>query len=91
MRLILELSSTYSRRKFGHEVLGISPMQFFRRKRLRDVHTALLMAKPGMTVEGIAVEHGFLDGGRFPREYRLQFGEQPSETLRRRNGAWRQL
>ena len=67
------------------EVLGVSPMQFFRRKRLGDAHTALLMATPGVTITGIAIEHGFADVGRFAKEYRLLFGELPSETLRRRN------
>jgi transcriptional regulator GlxA family with amidase domain len=66
-------------------VLGVSPLQFFRRKRLGDAHTALLMAAPGTTVTGIAIEHGFADVGRFVKGYRLQFGELPSETLQRRN------
>jgi AraC family ethanolamine operon transcriptional activator len=67
------------------EVLGVSPLQFFRRKRLGDAHTALLMAAPGVTITGIAIEHGFADVGRFAKGYRLLFGELPSETLRRRN------
>ena len=65
------------------EVLGMSPMQFFRRKRLGDAHNALLMAAPGgVTIEGIAIRHGFLHVGRFAREYQLLFGELPSDTLR---------
>ncbi len=65
------------------EVLGISPMQFSRRKRLGDVHNALLLATPGTTIEATAMKHGFLHAGRFAREYKLLFDELPSETLRR--------
>ena len=66
------------------EVHGMPPGQFIDRKRLRDVHTALLTAAPGMeTVEVIARQHGFIHLGRFSREYQSQFAELPSETLYR--------
>ncbi|WFU39078.1 helix-turn-helix domain-containing protein [Bradyrhizobium sp. CB82] len=67
------------------DVLGIPPITFLRRKRLGDVHTALLRAGPGVTISGISIKHGFGDDGRFAKEYRLLFGELPHETLRRRN------
>ncbi|MCA1455902.1 helix-turn-helix domain-containing protein [Bradyrhizobium sp. BRP22] len=67
------------------EVLGVPPREFFRRKRLGAAHTALLTAGPGDTVTRIAIEHGFADVGRFARDYSEMFGEQPNQTLRRRN------
>ena len=46
------------------EVHGMPPGQFIDRKRLRDVHTALLTAAPGMeTVEVIARQHGLIHLG----------------------------
>jgi AraC-like DNA-binding protein len=65
------------------DVLGIPPITFLRRKRLGDVHTALLMAGPAASVRQIAIEHGFVELGRFAAAYRRMFGELPSETLRR--------
>jgi len=64
-------------------VLGMPPIAFLRRKRLGDVHTALLMAAPVATIKQIALEHGFAELGRFAGEYRRLFGELPSHTLRR--------
>jgi AraC-like DNA-binding protein len=66
------------------EVLGVPPITFLRRKRLSDVHSALLLAGPAATVKKIAIEHGFLELGRFSAAYRRMFGELPSTTLRRR-------
>jgi AraC family ethanolamine operon transcriptional activator len=66
------------------EVLGVPPITFLRRKRLSDVHTALLLAGPAATVKQIAIEHGFLELGRFSAACRRMFGELPSTTLRRR-------
>jgi transcriptional regulator GlxA family with amidase domain len=60
-----------------NDVLGMPPITFLRRKRLGDVHAAL-------PVKEIAVEHGFLELGRFAGAYRRLFGELPSRTLQRR-------
>jgi transcriptional regulator GlxA family with amidase domain len=57
--------------------VGMPPITFLRRKRLGDVHAAL-------PVKEIAVEHGFLELGRFAGAYRRLFGELPSRTLQRR-------
>jgi transcriptional regulator GlxA family with amidase domain len=65
-----------------NDVLGMPPITFLRRKRLGDVHTALLMGGPA-TIKEIAIEHGFVELGRFAGEYRRLFGELPSQTLRR--------
>jgi AraC family ethanolamine operon transcriptional activator len=65
------------------DVLGVPPITFLRRKRLGDVHAALLVAGPLAMVKEIAIEHGFLELGRFAGDYRRMFGELPSETLQR--------
>jgi AraC-like DNA-binding protein len=66
------------------EVLGMPPIAFLRRKRLGDVHAALLAASgPDVMIREIAIEHGFVQLGRFAAAYRQMFGELPSETLRR--------
>jgi AraC-like DNA-binding protein len=67
-------------------VLGIAPIAFARRKRLCDVHEALSNPERDATIKEIAIEHGFVDLGRFATAYRLLFGERPSQTLRRRGG-----
>jgi AraC-like DNA-binding protein len=64
-------------------VLGMPPITFLRRKRLGEVHTALLMGGPA-TIKQIAIEHGFAELGRFAGCYRRMFGELPSETRQRR-------
>lgn len=65
------------------DVLGIPPITFMRRKRLGEVHAALLRAGPGLTVKGIALAHGFVDLGKFAAAFRRLFGEKPSDTLKR--------
>jgi AraC-like DNA-binding protein len=65
-----------------NDVLGIPPITFLRRKRLGDVHTALLR-REHVHVRDMAIEHGFLEQGKFASEYRGLFGEKPSETLHR--------
>ena len=66
-----------------HEVTGISPIRFARIKRLNHAHTALRRDGRGITVGGVARDLGFFVEGRFSGEYRQQFGEYPSDTLRR--------
>lgn len=62
---------------------GCSPMEFLRERRLlmakRRLETALL----GTQVTEVAFSCGFGHLGRFSRDYRKRFGENPSETLER--------
>jgi AraC-like DNA-binding protein len=60
-----------------------SPMQWVRQARLGLGHRLLSAAKPGDRVTDIALSCGFTDFGAFSAAYRNQFGETPSETLRR--------
>lgn len=65
--------------------LGISPLAFLRQTRLHRVRARLLAADPAMsTVAQIASAFGFNYLGRFSAYYAEQFGEYPSDTMRRR-------
>ncbi len=65
------------------DVLGIPPITFLRRKRLGDVHAALSEGRPDVMIKAVAIEHGFLELGKFAGEYQKLFGEKPSQTLKR--------
>jgi AraC family ethanolamine operon transcriptional activator len=61
---------------------GSGPVTFLRRKRLCAIHSALRESNPATTTIGeIAMQHGFIELGRFSHYYRSLFGEYPSETL----------
>lgn len=65
--------------------LGVSPLVFLRHTRLHRVRAQLLTHTPSTTsVAEQALAHGFRHLGRFSAYYAEQFGEAPSETLRRR-------
>lgn len=68
---------------FRREV-GCSPREYLMTCRLEVARSRLLAANEGATVTQIALECGFSDMTVFSRRYREQFGEKPSETLRRR-------
>lgn len=61
---------------------GTTPMNFLRQVRLEGVRADLLAGAAGGIAE-IALRWGFGHLGRFSGDYRRQFGELPSETLRR--------
>lgn len=63
---------------------GKTPGQFARQLRLDLVRRALIERKGGDdNVTKVALRFGFTHLGRFSRSYADQFGEYPSETLRR--------
>lgn len=62
---------------------GCSPMQFLRNIRMQEVRAGLLNPAEDTSVSREAARWGFLHFGRFSSEYRAQYGELPSETLRR--------
>lgn len=69
------------------EVLGMGPVTFLRYKRLCDIHSILRESDPAQTtVAKVAIQHGFIELGRFAHYYRTLFGEHPSETLRSPSG-----
>ncbi len=68
------------------EVLGTTPHAYILDARLRRARSDLVLAwgGDGATVNEIARRWGFGNVGRFAAQYRRMFGENPSETLRRR-------
>lgn len=64
------------------EVLSMGPVTFLRRKRLCNIHSDLRAGDPAATtIAEVALQHGFLNLGRFAGYYRALFGEYPSETF----------
>ena len=82
----LAMESGLSKRTLHRVVrreFGLSPMALSRRIRLLEVRAELEAPKPGTTVTEAAFRWGFTHLGRFAGEYAREFGERPSETLRR--------
>ncbi|WP_426407019.1 helix-turn-helix domain-containing protein [Bradyrhizobium ganzhouense] len=74
-----------SPRKLGYcfqEVLGTSPMHYWRAMRLNRVRRDLKRGV-GTSVYDIAVQHGLWHFSQFSLDYKRHFSELPSETLRR--------
>ena len=77
----LEVSDRVLRRAF-RESFGLGPLAYFRVMRLHAVRTALRAARGGDEgVANIVRRWGFNRLGSFADEYRLHFGELPSEAL----------
>jgi AraC family ethanolamine operon transcriptional activator len=76
-----------SPRKLGYcfqEVLGTSPMHYWRAMRLNRVRRDLKRdGGTGASVYDVAVQHGFWHFSQFSFDYKRHFSELPSETLRR--------
>ena len=62
---------------------GYSPAEFAKRRRLRMALVLLENSDPVTSVTQVALKCGFHNSGHFARDYRLAFGELPSETLLR--------
>ncbi len=62
--------------------LGTTPLGWVRRTRLARARQELLAARDGARVTDVATANGFSELGRFAAQYRLQFGESPSQTLK---------
>ena len=62
---------------------GYTPMAYLRKVRLNAARQLLLEAAPGVSVTGVSLACNFKNTGNFAHEYHVQFGEFPSETLRR--------
>lgn len=66
-----------------HEVFGVSPMAYLKTLRLQAVRTQLQLVDPMATeIAAIANRFGFQSLGHFSRDYKMMFGELPSETLK---------
>ena len=59
-----------------------TPMGYLREVRLEQIHQELSGAEPGTaTVTDVAAKWGITHFGRFAASYRLQFSENPSDTI----------
>ncbi len=64
--------------------LGVGPIEYLKRKRLSVVQRILARSDPvTASVSDIAMENGFFELGRFANYYRMLFGENPSDTLKK--------
>ncbi|MBV8618535.1 MAG: helix-turn-helix domain-containing protein [Curvibacter sp.] len=76
-----------SPRKLGYcfnEVLGLSPARYIKAVRLNAVRRELSHGEAaGCSVYDVAARWGFWHFGHFSADYKRQFAELPSETLRR--------
>ena len=62
---------------------GYSPADFAKRVRLDHAREFLDQPSQGSSVTQIALRCGFQNPGHFARDFRLAFGELPSETLKK--------
>jgi len=68
------------------ERFGVSPKAYLQRLRLAGVRAELLNGQVNTVIADVANQWGFWHMGQFARDYRILFGELPSETLHRRRG-----
>lgn len=61
---------------------GYTPLNFLKRTRLVNLRKRLLEAPPNVTLTKLATDLGFTHLGRLSADYKKQFGELPSDTLR---------
>jgi AraC family ethanolamine operon transcriptional activator len=66
------------------EHLGVTPKAYLTAIRLDGVRRELVPREPPVKVVDVANRWGFWHMGHFAADYRKQFGELPSDTLRRR-------
>ena len=65
---------------------GATPKNYIRQKRLERINACLTDPTCNVgNVTQVAMDYGFLHLGRFSDSYRKQFGELPSDTLKRRH------
>lgn len=65
-------------------ITGLGPMDYLKRLRLSAVRRVLQRAdRQNIKVTDIAMDWGFWHMGHFSRDYRVMFGESPSQTLLR--------
>ena len=65
------------------EHLGVTPKAYLKSMRLDAARLDLGKSDPDAKIADVANRHGFWHLGQFAADYRKQFGELPSETLRR--------
>lgn len=69
------------------ESYGVPPKKYLLLRELHLIHRVLLAGgSQETTVADVLTRYGIWEFGRFASRYRRQFGERPSETLRRARG-----
>ena len=68
------------------EHFGVTPKAYLTAMRLDGVRRDLVPTTPPVRIADVANRWSFWHMGQFAADYRKQFGELPSETLRRRGG-----
>ncbi len=65
-----------------HDAIGMGPVAFLQHRRLCSIRSALRESDPATTtIAEIALQHGFVNLGRFSGYYQSLFGEYPSQTF----------
>jgi AraC-like DNA-binding protein len=64
------------------ETVGMTPLAYLRTTRLDRVRAELIATAGERSVTEVALRWGFSHLGRFAGQYRAQFGEAPSDTVR---------
>jgi AraC family ethanolamine operon transcriptional activator len=75
--------STISNITQSAEEFGVTPSSYIKSRRLAAVQSELIKKGPEVIISDVANRRGFWHMGSFASDYRKQFGELPSETLRR--------
>jgi len=65
------------------EEFGLSPKSYMKSRRLAAVQAELVRSGRGAVISDVANRWGFWHMGSFAAAYRMQFGELPSETLKK--------
>lgn len=73
------VSSRYVFKYFAAQKMSLA--RYIKQLRLRHARQRLSHPQPGTTVTQVATECGFSNLGHFAKDYNLEFGEKPSETL----------
>jgi AraC family ethanolamine operon transcriptional activator len=69
-----------------NEVHGVSPQRYLLLRRIHEAHRALREGDRAGSVTDVALRFSFWELGRFAGQYRAEFGELPSATLRGHRG-----
>ena len=70
----------YSFKKY----FGLRPKEWHRKQRLHGARAALCRSEDGLKISSLAFDFGFPSASDFSQRYRLEFGELPSETMRKK-------
>jgi AraC-like DNA-binding protein len=84
MSAVAKISARSLFRQFKKE-RGYSPTEFVKRIRLDRAREMLEQSEGHASVTQVALKCSFQNPGHFARDFRLAFGELPSDTLRRSN------